>query len=103
MIKHIKQPVYYWSSYWQKWDEIIGWNIEKDYIVVKEVGTEKNREHCTLLIKNNLSTAIVNRAEYGYPPLRPYKEFEERLKIESGKAWSILRDSGIPRWILNFE
>jgi hypothetical protein len=102
MIK-VKQPVYYWCSYWQKWDEILGYNPETNYIVVQEVGTDKIREHCTIIEKDNLSTVLINREDYFPHTKIHFDGFKNQLKNESGKAWAILRDSGIPRRFFKFD
>jgi hypothetical protein len=93
----INQPIYYYSSYWQHWDEILCWNKNTECIAVREVGTDKIREHCTTIEKNFLSTIVVDRNSFS-----SYDEFTRFLKKESNKAWVIWRDSGIPRRILKF-
>lgn len=91
------QPIYYYSTYWQKWDEIVYYNKKTEYIGVQEVGTNKIREHCTTMEKNFLSTAIVDRNNFN-----SFQEFQDSLKQESNKAWIVWRDSGIPRGLLKF-
>jgi hypothetical protein len=91
------QPIYYYSTYWQKWDEILYYNKKTECIAVQEIGTNKIREHCTDMEKDFLSTAIVNRNAFN-----SFDEFKNYLKPASNKAWIIWRDSGIPRRLLKF-
>lgn len=90
----LKTPVYYWSDYWHKWDEIIGWNPLNQYIVVREVGKEFCREHCTTMNKQHISLSVISRNDFD-----KYNKFIEKVIEESGKAWNTLMKNGIPKYI----
>lgn len=96
-IIYLKQPVYYWCSYWLKWDEIIGWNPANNYIVVKGLepyfahSYNQIRQHCTTINRFHLSTSLVDRDSYKY-----YEDFEKQVSTTSDAALRILHEAGVP-------
>jgi hypothetical protein len=103
MINYVSRPVYDWSSYWLKWDEIIGYNTETKCVIVKNVNPEDifkqgMREHCTTLEKSCLSTSIISRNEY-----KRYDEFRNEVKKTSEEALNILLKTGVPKRLINFK
>jgi hypothetical protein len=109
MINYVSSPIYYWSTYWQTWNKILGWNTDTQKIVCQHVPQESDcgqfkeevREHCTTLNKSCLSLKIIDRRAYYRQ--NGLEDFRKEIAANTKNAPRLLMDIGVPYRQFDFK